>query len=166
MVDTTQATSSLADTGIKFVDIVGKVANIALKVGTGIEGVDRVIGPFAAFIPYYSQAIAVVKIADPILSKIAAAAPAVEGAIEAGRPIIEAAQAHGPALVQHVKDVLAIALGHAPGSVAGLASMDAVLGAFGSQMLDGTPLKSVFEASFFTPQDPRFNRVDVASVGG
>lgn len=148
--------SSLADTGIKFVDIVGKVANIALKVGDGIEGVDRVIGPFAAFIPYYSQAIAVVKIADPILSKIAAAAPAVEGAIDAGRPIIEAAQAHGPAVVQHVRDVLAIALGKS-GLPAGM-NPEALLGAFGAQMLDGTPLKGVFEASFFTPQDPRFDR--------
>lgn len=160
---TESASSSLADTGIKFVDIVGKVANVALKVGQGIEGVDRVIGPFAGFIPYYSQALAAVKIADPILAKIAAATPAVEAAIEAGRPVIEVVQAQGPAIIAHVKDVLKIALGD-KGIPAGV-NPDAIVAAFGSQMLAGTKLQNVWEASFFSPQDPRFNRVDVNGGG-
>jgi hypothetical protein len=149
-----QASTSLADTGIAIANIVAKVANVALKIDQGIEGVDRVLGPFAAFIPYYSQAMAVVKIADPIIAKIAAAAPIVGNAIEAGRPVIEAAQAQAPEVIAHVKEVLSIALDRPLGTVGD----EALLAGFGAALLDGTPLKSVWEASLFTPQDQRFDR--------
>lgn len=106
--------TSLADTGIKFTDIVGKLANIALNVGRGAEAVDGIIGPVAGFIPYYSQAMAVIRIADPILAKVVAAAPAVSAGIETGRPIIDAAQAAAPNVLPHIKQLLAIAINHDP----------------------------------------------------
>jgi len=145
------SSSSIADTGIKFVDIVGKMAGIALQIDRGAEGVDSVIGSLAGFIPYYSQAMTVLRIADPILAKINAAAPAVSGAIDAGRPVIEAFQAAAPSILPHIKDVMSIAFAHAPGGAITVAA---------SSISDSDAMKfagSIFERSFFSPQDPRFN---------
>lgn len=107
-------TPSWADTGKSVVGVVGKLAGVALQVGDGVEAIDRYLGPFASFIPYYSQAMAVMKIAEPIVERIAAAAPAADRAIEAGRPLIEMAQSQLPRILPDVKALLAIAINHDP----------------------------------------------------
>lgn len=158
----TQGSSSIADTGIKFVDIVGKVANIALRVDQSVVQVAPILAPLVTpFFPAYPAVIAALTAADPILSKIAAAAPAVSAAIESGRPVIEAAQANGPAIVGHIKDALNVVFAHSPVTMS--APSDALVAAFGTKVLSGTSLQSVFEASFFQPQDLRFSRVDLTN---
>lgn len=154
---TAETSSSLADTGILFANVVGKVAGVAMKVGEGVQGVDSVLGAFASFIPYYPQAMAVLRIATPILAKISAAAPAVAGAIEAGRPIIEAAQEAAPAIMPHLKQLLAITMENVPGNQGAGMSASHVSDEAAVAFL-GTMFGGVFERSFFTPQDPRFDR--------
>jgi hypothetical protein len=135
--------SSIADTGIKFVDIVGKVAGIALRLERGAESVADALGPLAGLIPYLPQVQAVMRIADPIIEKIATMAPAVHGLIEAGRPAIEVAQAVAPAVLGHFKDLLAIALTHEPfafnPALARQAISDAQAFAFAGLVLVGRP---------------------------
>lgn len=154
------SSSSIADTGIKFVDVVAKVANIALKVDKSAVSIAPILAPLVTpFFPAYPAVIAALVAADPILSKIAAAAPAVSAAIEAGRPVIEAAQANGPQIVGHIKDALSVIFANSPVQMG--QPSDAMIASFGTKVLDGTALQSIFEASFFSPQDARFSRVDL-----
>lgn len=152
-----EPSSSLADTGIKFADIVGKIASIALKIDRTAEGVDAVIGPLAGFIPYYSQVMAVMKIADPIIAKIAAAAPIVSGGIEAARPIIEAGQESAPAVLAHVKELIALAFSNTPGAFVQVTA--AQISDMQAMQFAATSMKSFFAANEFSPQDARFRGI-------
>lgn len=171
MVDTTTPpSSSAADTIKTIVHIVGTVANIALKVDRTAEEVAPWLAPvITPLFPAYPAIVAGLAVADPILAKIAAASPGVEGVVEASRPVIEAAQAQAPAIVAHVKGVLETVLDRAAADLPHIGAPSIVpehVEALGAIMFAGTSLEAVWKASQFSPQDPRFDRVDAGRVGG
>lgn len=142
----TDAVGSIAGGVLKFTETAGEVASF-------LNGIKLV----ARFVPGLSTAVAILDVAEPILKKIAVAAPLVRKTVEAGRPVIEAVQQNKDAILVPVKELLALTInaerqGDSDMPAATVASIsDASAVAFAASM---------FERSFFTPQDPRFNRVE------
>jgi hypothetical protein len=97
----------ITDTAVSITNIVGRVASFgqqALPVAQFIAG----------FFPGMAPVLQTITAAQPILAKIALAAPQVAGAINAGRPIIEAIEQDGPAVLPYLKQLYAIAVNHDP----------------------------------------------------
>jgi hypothetical protein len=135
---------------------------VALRTERAVSPVLSVVAPF---IPVYGPAIlAALTVADPIIAKVAAAAPSVGDGIEAARPAIDAAQKVAPEVLKHVKEVLATAINLDPDQPdrtlpgAGFDVSEGEIEAFAGRMLRDTPLAALFKASLFTPQDARFDR--------
>lgn len=98
---------TIADTAVSITDIIGHVASFgqqALPVAEFIAG----------FFPGIAPVLQAIQVAQPILAKIIAGAPQVANAINAGRPIIEAVEVSGPAVLDPLKELYAIAVNHDP----------------------------------------------------
>jgi hypothetical protein len=94
----------LADGAVTVTDIIGRVAAVGDKVLPALQ----LIAPFIP-IPYASNIIAALTIAQPWIDKIAAGTPVIEKAIQDGMPVIDALQARLPSLIGDFKQVYAIA---------------------------------------------------------
>jgi pyridoxine 5'-phosphate synthase PdxJ len=68
----------------------------------------------AGIFPGGGTIVTAIRQADMVIERIAAAAPKVRAAVEAGTPILEAAQQHGPALIENLKALYAIAVNADP----------------------------------------------------
>lgn len=109
--------TTLAQRAISLTDFIGTVAGEAASVSqsasdvaTFLNGVKLV----SSLVPGLSSVIAVLDIAQPIIQKIAAGAPMVHAALEAGTPIIDAVELHGADILPHVRQLLALALNADP----------------------------------------------------
>lgn len=148
------------DKALSVTDTIGSIAggvlkftNSANEVATFLNGVKFV----ARFVPALSTVVAVMDAAEPILQKIAIAAPLVRKAVEAGRPIMEAIQTHGPAVLAPTKELLALAINADPARTeTSITPAD-----ISDQEAAEFAATTIFEASFFSPQDPRFDRVHI-----
>ena len=141
----TDTLGSIAGGVLKFTETAGEVASF-------LNGIKLV----ARFVPGLSTAVAVLDVAQPILQKIALGAPLVRKAMEAGRPVIEAVRDNRAAIMEPVKELIALGMNSDP-----KAESDTIKAA---NISDGVAEKfavSIFERSFFTPQDPRFDRVHI-----
>ena len=98
---------AVADTAITVTQVVGSLA----RYGKQAAPVARFI---ASFIPGLAPVVAAVDMAAPWLEKIAAAAPAVEQALDKGRPIFDAIEKTAPDVLPALKNVYAIAGNHDP----------------------------------------------------
>lgn len=146
-------TSALAQQAIGITDLVGNIAIEAARTGNTAREVTNFLSGvklIARFIPGLSSAVAVLDIAQPIIEKIAAGAPILHRVIEQGDALAATAQRVG--LIDNVKQLYAIAVNADP------ARPETSLKA--ADVSDETAagyLGSIFERSFFSPQDPRFN---------
>lgn len=148
MTTTNSPSSSLADAGIKFIDIVGKVANIALRADKTIEQVDSIIAPVAGFIPYYSQVMTVLRDADPILTKIVQYAPVAEEVIDDGRPAIDWVQENAPQIIPHIEAIIAAAKAKGPAGAIGAITSE-LIASFAQNLLVGRPMTRDEEEAWF-----------------
>lgn len=99
------------------VDIVGRVATI----GQDALPVLRLVADWSPVpIPFLAPVVSALEIGLPYVQKIAAAAPVVHKAIDAGLPIAQAIQQHGPDLLSALKNLYAIANNADPGAQAKL----------------------------------------------
>jgi hypothetical protein len=96
-----------ASTVTSITDLIGRVAGFGDK---ALDVAELVAGLF----PGGGTVVAAIRAADGIIERIEQAAPKVRGAIEAGVPIAEAAQQHGPALIDNLKALYAIAVNADP----------------------------------------------------
>jgi hypothetical protein len=96
-----------AATVTSITDLIGRVAGFGDK---ALDVAELVAGLF----PGGGTVVAAIRAADGIIERIEQAAPKVRGAIEAGVPIAEAAQQHGPALIDNLKALYAIAVNADP----------------------------------------------------
>lgn len=147
---------------------------------TTVESVAGLIGRLAAFgekalpvvqviadfapIPYASAIVHALTVAQPYLAKVEMVAPIVVKAIEDGRPVLAALQEQGPSLVADLKSFFAIAHAHDPKAV-GLMQNVSARGVKDTEVADYMEdvARSLFERSFFSPQDPRFSRDDASA---
>lgn len=138
--------SNWADDAISVTEFVGKTASFMARYGTPALPYAQFI---AGFIPGLSPAITVLQLAAPYLQKVATAAPLVEALIKDGKPVIDALQENAPDILHAFKSIIALAINADPKrEESGLIAADITNG----------ELSSIFERSFFTPQDPRFDR--------
>lgn len=96
----------IADGAGSVVDIVGRVASI------GKEGLPilRLVADWSPIpIPFLSPIVSALEIGLPYVEKISAAAPIIHKAIDAGVPIAQAVQQHGPDLLEAFRNLYAIA---------------------------------------------------------
>lgn len=137
-----------ADTGIGITEFVGTAAGLAVKIGKPALPIIQFV---AGFVPGLAPAIQVLSIAEPILEKIAAGAPIVEALIRTGKPTLDALQAAAPDMLHNFKELYAVAVNHDPArpeeNMTAAEVTNEQVAAFTG---------SIFERSFFTPQDPRF----------
>jgi len=142
---------SWADEGISITGFIGQSAALAVRLGTPAIPIIQFI---AGFVPGLSPALQVLNIAEPILQKIAAGAPIVQQLIQNGKPSIDDLQMAAPSLLNDLKELYALAVNNDTAQVANISTADVT----NNQVVEFTG--SVFERSFFTPQDPRFDRND------
>lgn len=103
----TITSETIANTAVSITNLVGHVAAFgeqALPVAQFLAG----------FFPGMAPVLQAIQVAAPILEKIAAGAPQVSNAINAGRPIIDAVITNGPAVLDPLKELYAIAVNHDP----------------------------------------------------
>ena len=146
-------TSVLAQRAITVTDFIGNVAGVAAQVSSTAGEVSTfLLGAklVASFIPGLSAVVGVLDVAEPILQKIAAGAPIVHRAIEQGDNLVSAAQSGG--FLDSVKQVYALAINADPARPETNMTAAKVGNAEALDFLPG-----IFEQSFFSPQDPRFN---------
>ena len=137
-------TASLSDTAATVGNVakfVGDAAKLALTVGNVALPIIEFVLPW---VPGIGPIAADIEVAMPIIQKIAAYAPQVQTAIQQGVPMIEAVTGIGDELLMPLKDLFAKVTG---------VTIDSVESAMLEEFLGGT-----FKQSFFTPQDPRFDR--------
>lgn len=139
-----------ADTGIGITEFVGNAAALTVKIGKPALPIIQFV---AGFVPGLAPAIQVLTVAEPILEKIAAGAPIVENLIRTGKPTIDALQLAAPDLLHSFKELYAVAVNSDPERPEVNVSPADVTNEQVAQFTG-----SIFERSFFTPQDPRFNR--------
>lgn len=143
-----------ANTAMSVTDTIGHAANIALRLGSDALPIIQFV---AGFIPGAAPAVQVLAVALPIIAKIAAGAPIARQALAAGAPVIDALQKHSPDIVAHLKELYAVAVNADP------ARPETDL--TGADIPHSTLAEwSVFQANFFTPQDPRFDRMSAANA--
>jgi len=141
-------TLNWADTGIGVTEFIGNAAGLAVKIG---KPALPIIQFMAGFIPGLAPAIQVLSIAEPILEKIAAGAPIVESLIKTGKPTMDALQAAAPDLLYSFKELYAVAVNNDPSKPESNVTANQV-----SNEQVASFVGSIFEKSFFTPQDRRF----------
>lgn len=92
-------------------DLTRRVAN-GIEVLATIGRIEKNVMPYATFIagffPGAASVLSAIAIAQPYIDKLVTAAPAVEAAVVAGAPILQAIHDSGPSVLQHVKQVFAI----------------------------------------------------------
>lgn len=106
-------TSTLADNAISLTDLIGKLAGV----GQTVERARPILHILAQYapIPYLAQIDNVLELVAPYFDKVAAAAPILHNALDSsGRPVLDAIQAHGPDLMDAIKNVYAISVNHDP----------------------------------------------------
>ena len=146
-------TSVIAQRAITITDFIGNVAGVAAQVGstagevsTFLLGVKLV----ASFIPGLSAVVGVLDVAEPILQKVAEAAPIVHRAIEQGDTVLAAANTSG--LIDSAKQLYALAVNADPARPETDLKPEEVTATQAVSFIGS----GVFERSFFSPQDPRF----------
>jgi hypothetical protein len=147
-------TSKLAQTAITITDLVSDVATQAAKVGQTVGEVSAFLLGFkllASAIPGLSTVVTVLEVAEPIIQKIAAAAPIVHRAIEQGDTLVSAAQEGG--LLDSAKQLYALAVNADPARPETDLAPEEVPASVAVSYVG-----NLFERSFFTTQDPRFDR--------
>lgn len=147
---TSQKIVSDAATGIK---IIGDIASV-----------EKRVMPYAMMIgglfPGVATVLAAVSIAQPYIDKVAEYAPQVATLVQdRGVPVIDAIKSVAPSALGHLKSAYA-ALAKADPTLSHVTLAD-ITDAMAAEMF-----KTLMAGSFFTPQDPRFNRIDAASIGG
>lgn len=151
-------TTDWLDRTLSVTDALGGIAGGVLKFTSSADEVVTFLNGIkfvARFVPGLSTAAAVLDVAEPILKKIAVGAPLVRKAVEAGRPVIEAIRENRAAILQPVKELVALGINSDPQAESDSVTADNI-----SDSLAENFAASIFERSFFTPQDPRFNRVE------
>lgn len=153
-------TSEFAQKAITVTDFIGNVATAAARAGGTAQEVANFVsgvsffGHIAAgFIPGLSSVMTVLDVALPTFQKIAAAAPILHRAIEQGDAVIEAADKSG--LLDSAKQLYAIAVNADPERPETNMTAAKVGNAEALNFVG-----SIFERSFFSPQDPRFDRAN------
>jgi hypothetical protein len=99
-----ESVDQIAAKTVTFVDVVGGLA----KFGDSALPVLQFISPFIP-IPYASNIIAALTLAQPYLDRVASVAPVVAKAVQDGAPIIDAFQANGGNVLADFKEIYAIA---------------------------------------------------------
>lgn len=147
-------TSAFAQKAIGITDLIGSIATEAARAGSTAREVSTFLSGvklIARFIPGLSTAVAILDVAQPIIEKIAAAAPIISRAISQGDQLVAAA--HSGGLLDSAKQLYAIAVNADPDrpetNMTAAKVDDAVALDF---------VGSIFERSFFSPQDPRFDQ--------
>lgn len=140
--------SDLTAKAISFTNLIGRLALAGEKALPVIDAVAQWVP-----IPYVGAIVHALDIAAPYISKIAQGAPIVAKLIEAGTPAIEALQKASPDLLHNFKELYAVAVNHDPERPEENMTASDVTN---EQVASFTG--SIFERSFFTPQDPRFER--------
>jgi hypothetical protein len=133
--------SSVANTAGNLAKFTGDAAKLALTVGDVALPILEFVVPW---IPGLGPIAADIAIAMPIIQKIATYAPQVQTVLQQGGSMIDAVTGIGDALLMPLKSLFSMATGTSVNSVE-LAMIE--------NFLAGT-----FQRSFFTPQDPRFDR--------
>lgn len=145
--------ASVARGALTITDIIGDIASFGVR-ANNVPAV-RWAAQFAAkLIPGGGVILDAIEIAMPYIVKAAAVAPQIQTAINTGMPIIAAIDEHAPKVMKEFKAIFATAVNHDPERVetkmtAADVSDEQALAFIGS----------IFERSFFSPQDPRFSRV-------
>lgn len=134
--------------------IVGEIAAFGVK-ANNMPAVHWAAEFAAGLIPGGGVILKAVDLALPFIVKAAAAAPQIMDALNSGLPIAQAFDEHAPAVITHLKSIFAIAVNHDPeraetNLTAADIGTDQALTMFGN----------IFQRSFFSPQDPRFDRVN------
>lgn len=150
MAITTQQLVTGAAEGIR---IIGNIASIeekvmpwAMMIGGLVPGVATVLGAIA--------------IAQPYIDQVAAHAPEIADLVQnRGVPVVDAIKRVAPPVLDHLKNAYA-ALAKADPTLRHVTAADV------TDAIAGEMFRSMMAASYFTPQDPRFDRVDSAHVGG
>lgn len=145
---------NIADEAINITEFVGSAAGLALKIGGPAL---PIIEFFAGFVPALAPAIKIINVATPILTKIVAASPVVQNIIKQGKPTIDALQAASPGLIEQLKALYAVTVNNDPARPEAAKKAEEVT----DKELEGF-VGSLFERSFFLPQDPRFERTIVS----
>jgi hypothetical protein len=133
--------SSVADTAGNLAKFMGDSAKMALTIGNVALPIIEFVLPW---VPGLGPIAADIEIALPIIQKIATYAPQVQAVLQQGGSMIDAVTGIGDALLMPLKNLFSLATGTAASSVE-VAMIE--------KFIAGT-----FERSFFTPQDPRFER--------
>ncbi len=137
------------DTTSHIVSILGSSAQAALTIGTPALSVINLI---ATFYPPAAPVAAALDIAMPVLKQLAAHAPEIAKGLEQNKPLIQAVADVGGAALQPLHDLFAQAHGKTAASVHEL-----------EHFVTAGPVGDVWRNSYFSPQDPRFNRDDPSS---
>ncbi len=149
-----------AQKAIGITDLIGRIASEAARAGGTAREVTTFLSGaklIARFVPGLSTAIAVLDVAQPIIEKIATAAPIVSRAIEHGASLVGSEP--GQALIGDAKKLYALAVNADPErSETDMKAEDV------SDDVATEYVASIFERSFFSPQDPRFDRAS-ANLG-
>lgn len=139
---------SMTTTAIDVTSFIGRAASFgdrALPIAEFVAG----------FIPGLAPAITAIRIAEPIIARIAQAAPLATKAIKDGGPIIAALQGSGPDVVSDLKQLYAIAVNADPARPeTAMTAADVTT----EQVASFAP--HVFGLQKLQPQDPLFSRFD------
>ena len=99
--------TDIADRTISITEVIGKIARFGEY---ALPAAQLVAGLF----PGGGTVVTAIQLALPVIKKISQAAPIIAGAIETGRPIIDAIRENGSELLQAYKQLYAIAVNHDP----------------------------------------------------
>lgn len=99
------------DTAINVTKTVGDAARLASRIGSGALPIAEFI---AGFFPGAAPVLQVLRVAQPIIERIATGAPVVASLIESGRPVIAAMEQAAPTMLPDLKHLYAIAVNADP----------------------------------------------------
>lgn len=142
------STEVLAQGAINVTDLIGKLAGLGAKALPAA----RIFFDFVP-VPWAGAVVDALTIAAPYLNGVATAAPIIDQAITDGVPVIDALRAQGPKLLLDFKALYAVAVNHDPARPETLMTAADV-----TDEQAGSFAGSIFSRSFFSPQDPRFDR--------
>lgn len=146
--------NAIEDNSVAILKTIGSTAEMALRFG---EDALPIIQFVAGFVPGAAPAVQVLSVALPIVEKIAAGAPVVASAIDENRDVLTPLIDRAPNIYGHLKELYSAVSGHLGKDVPASEVSHEMLAQFGGVFSRG------FEAGFFTPQDPRFDRDDPSS---
>lgn len=139
-------------------------AAAGIRVLGGIASVEEKVMPYAimlgGLVPGVATVLAAIAVAQPYIDQVASHAPAIADLVDKeGVPVVEAIKRIAPPVIDHLKNAYATLAKADP-------TLDHVTLADVTEAVAGEMFMTLWRGSFFTPQDPRFDRVDYANVGG